>query len=288
MSKVTGLITKLISGEYTIKYGDGCCTCKPRGVFRYKNMTPLVGDMCEVDLSTNTILKIFPRKNELVRPACANIDKVFLIFSVVEPELNLNLLDRMLAYYEYNDVECVIIFTKLDLISDDEVLKKLDQIEKYYNKIGYRTYRSKKDLHVEEIERELDNKVCVFAGQSGSGKSTLLNLFGFNQKTDQISYALGRGKHTTRCVELLTLKNGLVADTPGFGIITLDFDCVMLSHSFKEFFELSSECKYNGCIHLNEPKCKVKEEVENGTILKSRYENYLVFINEIKERKIKY
>lgn len=288
MSKVIGLITKLISGEYTIKYGDEYCTCKPRGVFRYKNMTPLVGDMCEVDLSTNTILKIFPRKNELVRPACANIDKVFLIFSVVEPQLNLNLLDRMLAYYEYNDIECVIVFTKLDLVNDESIMIKLNEIEKYYNKIGYRTYRSKKDLQIEEIESELDNKVCVFAGQSGSGKSTLLNLFGFNQKTDQISYALGRGKHTTRCVELLPLKNGLVADTPGFGIIALDFDCVMLSHSFKEFFELSSECKYNGCIHLNEPKCKVKDEVEKGTILKSRYENYLVFINEIKERKVKY
>ena len=288
MSKVTGLITKLISGEYSVKYGNEYCVCKPRGVFRHKNLAPLVGDMCEIDPETKTITKILPRKNSLVRPACANVDKVFLVFSVVEPELNLNLLDRMLAYYEYHGIDCIIIFTKLDLVVDEEVLEKLDEVEKYYNSIGYITHRSKKDLDFEMIKNDVKDSVCVFAGQSGAGKSTLLNLFGFNQKTDQISYALGRGKHTTRHVELLEMGEGLLADTPGFGIIELEMDVVSLSQSFREFFNLSSQCKFGGCTHTNEPKCKVKEELENGNILKSRYENYLVFVNEIKTRKVKY
>lgn len=288
MSKVKGLITKLISGEYSVKCGDDYYVCKPRGVFRHKNVSPLVGDYCEIDPTSRTILNILPRKNSLIRPSCSNVDKVFLVFSVVEPELNLNLLDRMLAYYEYHGIKCVIIFTKLDLVEDSKILDNLDVVEKYYNSIGYTTFRSKNDLDFDQIKDEVKDSICVFAGQSGAGKSTLLNLFGFNQKTDQISHALGRGKHTTRHVELMDLGEGLIADTPGFGIIELEMDVVSLSQMFVEFFEYSRDCKFGGCTHLNEPICKVKEKVQDGTILKSRYENYLVFVEEIKNRKIKY
>ena len=288
MSKTTGLITRLISGEYQVKCGLEYYVCKPRGVFRHKNLAPLVGDKCEIDVESKTILNILPRKNTLIRPNCSNVDKVFLVFSVVEPDLNLNLLDRMLAYYEYNDIESIIIFTKLDLIKDDKTLNELNDVKSYYEKIGYKVYLSKKDLSFDIVSDDVKDSICVFAGQSGAGKSTLLNLFGFNQKTDQISYALGRGKHTTRHSELLEVKDGFIADTPGFGILELDMDIVSLSQMFREFFKYSDECKFGGCTHINEPKCKIKELVDSGEIRKSRYENYLVFANEIKTRKVKY
>ena len=280
-----GIIVKLVSGAYTVKCGEKRYVCKPRGVFRHKNISPQVGDYCEIDTNSNSIIDILPRKNSLIRPVCSNVDKVFLVFSVCEPNLNLNLLDRMLAYYEYNSIECIIIFTKLDLLENEEEFKK---IRCYYEKIGYRTFVSKKDLKVEELSEDIKDSVCVFAGQSGVGKSTLLNLFGFNIKTDQISYALGRGKHTTRHVELMDVAGGMVADTPGFGMIDLEMDVVTLSQMFKEFFQLAPKCKFNCCTHINEPRCAVKESVEEGKILKSRYENYLLFVEEIKKYKKKY
>lgn len=283
-----GKIIKSISGEYTIETSDSKIVCKPRGIFRYKGMTPKVGDNVLVNEETKSILEIKPRKNDLIRPVIANVDKAFLVFSVKEPELNLNLLDRMLAIIEFNNIEPIIIFTKLDLLED---AKYYNSIKEYYKKIGYKVYESSKEYLPTEVLPEIEGNLCVLAGQSGVGKSTLLNNFdsSLTLKTNEISKALGRGKHTTRHVELMAISCGYLADTPGFG--TVDFtemEVVDLSQSFREFFDLVKNCKFSQCLHINEPNCEVKRKVESGEILKSRYENYLLFAKEIATYKKKY
>ena len=274
-----GLIIKIISGDYFVNVNDEVIKCKPLGVFRHKKITPKVGDIVEVE--DNTITKIQDRKNELIRPVVANIDKVFIVTSLVEPDLNLNLLDRIICQAEYNNIEIILVFTKVDLTDHT----KYNNIFEYYKSLDYKIFLAPTDYEL--IKQEINDNVCVVAGQSGVGKSTLINLFdNFNIKTNEISKALGRGKHTTRCSELLQVGTGFIADTPGFGMVDLDMDLVSLSHSFKEFFEC--KCKFNPCLHLNEPHCQVKEKVNNNEILKSRYDNYLDFVNEIKNKKIKY
>lgn len=274
-----GLITKSISGEYTVKVKEDVYVCKPLGVFRHKKITPKVGDI--VNIENNAITEIKPRKNELTRPFVSNVDKVFIVTSLVEPDLNLNLLDRIICQVEYANIEIIIVFTKVDLVNVNDY----QDVINYYKQIGYKVYLS--PMEYEKIKKEIDNCVCVVAGQSGVGKSTLINMFdSFNVKTDAISKALGRGKHTTRCSELLPVGNGYIADTPGFGKLDLDMDIVTLSQTFREFFEC--KCKYNPCTHLNEPSCMVKDKVENNIIRKSRYEDYKAFVNEIKNKKIKY
>ncbi|HHX79718.1 MAG TPA: ribosome small subunit-dependent GTPase A [Acholeplasmataceae bacterium] len=279
-----GLIIKSISGDYkVITENNEEFICKPRGLFRYKEKTPKVGDYVDFDDKTKTILKIHPRRNELDRPIIANLDKVFLTFSVKEPDLNLNLLDRLLAIIEYNDIGIVIVFTKLDLLEDKI---EFEEIKTYYNKLGYTVYTSGFGLPYEEIKAEVNDNICCFAGQSGVGKSTLLNFFDhtLNLKTAEISEALGRGKHTTRHTELLKVGTGWVADTPGFGNVDFPFDDLLtLSHTFIEFFENSSACKFRLCLHLDEPNCGIKKLVEEGEILKSRYLNYRLFAEELKE-----
>ncbi len=274
-----GLIIKIISGDYYVKINEQTIVCKPVGVFRFKKITPKVGDIVEVE--NNTITNIEPRKNELIRPVVANIDKVLIVTSLVEPDLNLNLLDRIICQAEYNNIEIVLVFSKVDLAD----VAKYQNIFDYYKSLGYKLYLAPNDSEL--IKNEIDNNVCVVAGQSGVGKSTLINLFdNFNIKTDQISKALGRGKHTTRCSELLSVGSGYIADTPGFGTVDLDMDIVAVSQSFIEFFEC--KCKYNPCLHVNEPHCQVKEKIEKNEILKSRYDNYLDFVDEIKKKKKKY
>ena len=275
-----GLITKLISGEYTCLLSNGEeRVCKPIGLFRLNKTSPKVGDKVVVEDNTITSLRI--RKNELIRPSVANVDKAFIITSLVEPDLNLNLLDRLIASIEYNNIAPILLFSKVDLVKN---LSEYEHIFTYYKKIGYKVYLlpTEKDL----IKEELKSSISVLVGQSGVGKSTMLNLFSnLNLKTEAISKALGRGKHTTRHTELLSVCGGYVADTPGFGSLDIEMDEVSLSHNFKEFFE--TKCRFNGCLHLDEPGCMVKEKVENGEILKSRYDNYLQLIKELRDKKEK-
>lgn len=282
-----GLIVKSISGEYTIECSGELFVCKPRGVFRFQGKTPKVGDIVEIS-DDNMITKIFPRKNDLVRPFVSNVDKAFLVFSVKEPDLNLNLLDRLLSVMEYNDIQSIILFTKLDLLNEKEK-EDYNVIKEYYKKIGYKIYETDKQSYDNEILNEFDDCVCFLSGQSGVGKSSLLNKIDYSLllKTNEISQALGRGKHTTRHVELFKIGNGYLADSPGFGIVEFsDIDLLTLSQTFVEFFEASTECKFAKCTHYNEPKCAVKAKVESKEILKSRYDNYLLFVKEI-EKNIK-
>lgn len=284
-----GIVIKLISGDYTVRTDEGDFICKGRGVFRHLEQEIIVGDYVEIDVSTKIIIKVLPRKNRLARPSVSNVDKVFLVFSVKEPDLNFNLLDRLISYYEYLNLKIILIFSKMDLLKNKEYQCSID----YYENLGYKVFKTSLiDPKKAEILEQFDNSISVLSGQSGVGKSSLLNAIGqnLNIKTDQISFALNRGKHTTRHVELLEISKGLVADTPGFG--TIDFEEISeatLSQTFIEFFRLSSQCKFKGCLHINEPGCRIIKAVKENEILESRYNNYLSFIKEINElKKYKY
>lgn len=278
------LIIKSISGEYDCYFDDGSIeTCKPIGIFRLNKITPKVGD--HVMVSDGMICKVLDRKNDFVRPVVANISKNFIVTSVVEPDLNLNLLDRLIAITEYNDIEGVLLFTKFDLVKDEVLLDDLNEVVDYYKSIGYKAFKLPEESG--KVIDEIGDNICVLSGQSGVGKSTFINtITELNLKTGEISKALGRGKHTTRHTELIRIGNGWVADTPGFGSIDFSMDEVSLSHSFVEFFK--TKCKYNGCLHLNEPGCMVKEKVKSGEIKKSRYDNYQLFIKEIRNEVVEY
>ena len=271
-----GKIIKQISNDYTI-LSDKLYICKARGKFRNLGLTPLVGDEVIFDEKDNYILDILPRKNELIRPSIANIDMCIIITSLKKPDFSSNLLDRFLVICEYNRVKPIIIFTKYDLLNNEEKTN-FENIKNYYKKIGYEIYIN---TDIDNIKKIFKDKVSVFTGQSGAGKSTLLNKLdpNLNLKTAEISLALNRGKHTTRHTELLNLCDGLVADTPGFS--ALDFIGMSkedIRDNFIEFNLYRDKCKFRDCYHIHEKECKVKEKVNDGTILKSRYENYINFI----------
>ena len=256
-----------------------------------QNILPKVGDLVTYSLiqDDNVVIEdIEKRKNDLIRPSICNIDQAFIIFSVKEPDLNLNLLDKFLVNLEYNNIKPLIVFNKWDLVEEKEK-PSLIKIIDYYKEIGYQCYiTSAKDNILDYLDEEINEKISVFTGQSGVGKSSLLNVLDptLFLETKEISTSLGRGKHTTRVVRLIKIKNGYIADTPGFG--TIDFkemDEVSIADNFIEFFKLKNKCKYDGCMHLNEPNCKVKEAVEKGIILKSRYDNYVNFITDLRKEK---
>lgn len=275
---MVGKIIKQISNDYTVKAGNNLYICKPRGKFRNLGITPLVGDNVVVDEENNYILEIQNRKNELTRPSISNIDQAVIVTSVKIPDFSSNLLDKLLNVIEFNNVKPIICFTKLDLISDSE-LKHIREIQDYYRKIGYQVY----DNTDENLKGIFKDKITVFAGQSGAGKSSLLNRLdnNLNLKIGEVSIALGRGRHTTRHTELIEVLGGLIADTPGFS--ALDFKGMTnadIRDNFIEFNEYKEFCEYKDCMHVNELKCGIKENVLNGNILKSRYDNYLKFIEK--------
>ncbi|SEP55988.1 ribosome small subunit-dependent GTPase A [Piscibacillus halophilus] len=292
---IQGIIIKALSGFYDVLADDHLYTCKGRGVFRKKKITPLVGDYVEVDAqsdSTGTIVSIQDRRNELIRPPIANVDQAIIVSSVVEPEFNPLLLDRFLVLIEYKDIKPLIVFTKEDLTTDEQ-LDELNAYANIYRDIGFKVLIVSKvmeDLN-DKIYPHLANKLSVIAGQSGVGKSTLLNKLDdeLEIETGTISKSLGRGKHTTRHVELYHVGGGYVADTPGFS--SLDFDEIELEDlrfCFREFLDYQDDCKFRGCLHMNEPKCAVKSAVEQGEIANFRYEHYQNFYEEIKQRKPRY
>lgn len=272
-----GKIIKNISNDYTVqtKTGD-VFVCKCRGKFRNMNITPLVGDEVNFDEQQNYILEILPRKNELTRPPVANISQVVILTSVKHPNFSSYLLDKLITVIEYNRIEPIICFTKLDLLDESE-MREIKVVMDYYKKIGYQVYCN---TQLEELKGLFKDKITVFTGQSGAGKSTLLNHLDakLQLKTSEISYVLGRGKHTTRHVELIPLFGGLVADTPGFSALDFEMDPSCIRDQFREFETYKEFCKYKDCMHDKEDHCMIKEKVSDGTIMKSRYENYIQFI----------
>lgn len=274
-----GKIIKLISNDYTVLSNNKKYICKSRGKFRKLKISPLVGDQVVFDDINNYILEVKKRKNELVRPPVANIDQAFIITSVKHPNFSTNLLDKLIDIIEFNNIEPIICFTKLDLLNKEEQ-NDIDVYINYYKKIGYKIFIN---TQISEIKEQFKNKISVFTGQTGAGKSTLLNNINPNLKikTDDISYALGRGKHTTRHVELIELENGFVADTPGFSSLEfIDMKDIDIRDNFVEFELYKEKCKYRDCMHDKEDECEVKNKVRSGDILESRYQNYLNFIHK--------
>ncbi|MEI5994161.1 ribosome small subunit-dependent GTPase A [Candidatus Enterococcus mansonii] len=288
-----GQIRKALSGFYYI-YTDGeTYQTRARGNFRNRNITPLVGDevMFESDNRTDGyLLEVYPRQNELVRPPVANVDQGVIVMSMVEPNFSYNLLDRFLVTLEDKRIDPIIYLTKVDLLTETEQAH-LAEIKKIYEAIGYPVIAATKENDeqaIHALEQYFPESLTVFMGQSGAGKSTLLNKISpeLQLATNEISESLGRGKHTTRHVELLPLYDGLVADTPGFSSIDfLEMETTELPKQFPEFVEASASCKFRECMHRKEPGCEVKQRVEAGTIAQTRYDNYLQFLLEIENRR---
>jgi ribosome biogenesis GTPase len=277
-----GQIICNISDLYKVKYEGSYIDCKARGNFKNKQLKPLVGDRVIIDVDKKLITELLPRDNELLRPPICNVDQALIVVSVKDPNLDLYLLDKLISIITYNNIDIIICFTKLDLLNSDEE-KIIDSYMTYYKNIGYKAI---KNTQIDKLKDLLKNKVTVLTGQSGVGKSSLLNEMdsALNLKTDDISYALGRGKHTTRHVELIPMDNALIADTPGFS--SLDFHLMSreaIRDSMTEFNKYKSKCKYRDCFHLKEDDCKIKNLVLNNTILESRYNNYQKFIQESDE-----
>lgn len=273
---MTGIIVKNISNDYTVNCNGTNYICKPRGKFRLNNQTPLVGDIVSIDPVNNYILDIQKRKNELIRPSVSNVDIAVIVTSVKDPDFDSNLLDKQLTIISYNNIIPVIYFTKLDLL-DNESKQKINKIITYYQQIGYHVSTNPVDLL-----KIIENKIVVLTGQSGAGKSTLLNNIDptLKLKTAEISYALGRGKHTTRHTELYHTNNTYIVDTPGFSKIDFhNMTNIDIRDNMKEMFDNLEKCKYSDCMHILEDGCYVKQLVEENKILQSRYNNYKTFIN---------
>lgn len=285
----TGKIVKALAGFYYVKDGDDVYQTRARGIFRKRKLSPLVGDIVDFEsdnLKEGTITHIHDRKNSLVRPQVANVDQLLITMSIKNPNFSFYLMDRFIAYSESHGIDPVLIITKIDLNSD-EVLQ--DKIKETYNM--YDIFFTEKDTVNESLKDIFPNKLSVLAGQTGVGKSTLLNtlLPKLNLETNEISDKLNRGKHTTRHVELVDKNGGEIADTPGFS--TIDFTHIEkedLRFYFKEFNDYSDHCKFRGCVHINEPKCAVKEAVNNGHIKESRYNSYVQIYEEMSNYKERY
>ena len=290
-----GKIIKALSGFYYVEYDGEIYQCRGRGNFRKKKLTPLVGDVVKFEAENKTdgyVLALHDRKNELVRPPVSNVDQAILVFSALEPKFSTLLLNRFLVHIEANDIEPVICVSKIDLLNK-ELQDEINKFIKDYEALGYTVLSTSIFMEelIEEVRPWLNSKTSVFAGQSGVGKSSLLNALkpDLNLETNQISSHLGRGKHTTRHVELIPIGSGLVADTPGFS--SLDFlgmEAENLSECFPEMRDRRQACKFRGCTHTSEPHCAVRSAVESGEIASYRYEDYLAFFDEIKQQKRRY
>lgn len=258
-------------------------------------ISPKVGDYVDYEFREGhfVITEIHPRKNDLVRPDVCNIDQAILVFSAVNPDFSFRLLDRFLIVMQQENLTPIIVISKIDLISD-MALNMLKENLSYYQNIGYDIYyvNSKQRIGIDVLEHVFLKKLTVLAGQTGVGKSTLLNALmpHLGLKTQEISKALGRGKHTTRHTELYHFNHGYIVDTPGFSKIEFKiFHKEDLKTYYPDFNELSHLCKFTkNCLHDQEPDCEIKRKVLSHEILASRYENYISFLEEIKDQKEKY
>ncbi|MBU2659169.1 ribosome small subunit-dependent GTPase A [Bacillus cabrialesii] len=295
-----GKIIKALSGFYYVldesEDSDKAIQCRGRGIFRKNKITPLVGDYVVYQAENDKegyLLEIKERTNELIRPPICNVDQAVLVFSAVQPSFSTALLDRFLVLVEANDIQPIICITKMDLIEDQDTQDAIQAYAEDYRNIGYDVYltSSKDQDSLADIIPHFQDKTTVFAGQSGVGKSSLLNAISpeLGLRTNEISEHLGRGKHTTRHVELIHTSGGLVADTPGFSSLEFtDIEEEELGYTFPDIREKSSSCKFRGCLHLKEPKCAVKQAVEEGELKQYRYDHYVEFMTEIKDRKPRY
>lgn len=288
-----GKIVKGIAGFYYVHVPDkGIYECKAKGIFRKENQKPLVGDDVEIQIldeeeAKGNIEKLLPRKSELIRPAVANIDQALVIFAIVKPQPNFNLLDRFLIMMEQQGIPCIICFNKADIDEKQEGAS----YEEIYRSCGYETLQvsAKDGQGLEQLKEMLVGKTTTVAGPSGVGKSSIINELqsSIQMETGAISTKIERGKHTTRHSELIAMEeNTYILDTPGFSSLGLfDMEKEDLTKYYREFVSHEKYCKFAGCAHMNEPVCGVKEAVEDGEISGLRYENYKLLYQELKDRK---
>lgn len=289
-SYLEGLILKGIGGFYYVETPEQVFECRARGIFRKNGITPFAGDHVKISVSsdgTGSVEEILPRRNFLSRPPVANIDQLVIVVSTCEPSPNALVIDRMIAGAEAAEIEPVLAISKVDL-------QDADSLSEIYRKAGIRLFcvSSVNGEGVDEVEKVLSGKITAFTGNSGVGKSTLLNSMfqNFHLQTGEISQKLGRGRHTTRQVELLKLKSGgYVIDTPGFSSLDSDsFGAVTkenLPYCFREFIPYLNQCRFTSCSHTCEAGCAVIQAVKNGIISKSRHESYVEIYREMKEVK---
>ncbi len=280
-----GIIIKSIGGLYLVESPSGLFECKARGVFRNQGLTPYIGD--DVIFEDGVINELLPRRNEIIRPPIANLDQIILIVSTCKPVPNILLMDKFIAISEYKGIKPIVMVTKIDLAS-------FEQIFDIYKRVGVETlvvdYNN--DESIQKIKQTLKGKISVFTGNSGVGKSTLMNAIDstLSIPTGEISEKLGRGRHTTRHAELYKIKDGgYIADTPGFSTFeTNKYDIIKkeeLSSCFVEFREYMDDCKFKDCSHTKEKGCAVIEAVNNGDIVESRHKSYCHMYEEAKQIK---
>ncbi|MFV0343307.1 MAG: ribosome small subunit-dependent GTPase A [Anaerocolumna sp.] len=290
---MTGKIIKGIAGFYYVYVEElGLVECKAKGIFRNQKVKPLVGDNVIIDIldeetKKGNITSLLGRSNELIRPAVANVDQAIIIFAAAKPTPNLNLLDRFLILMQEQQVDTIVCFNKSDIAEE----KELELLEKTYKNCGYKTLMTStySEDGMELLKNLLDGKTSVLAGPSGVGKSSIVNKIypTASMETGAISTKIERGKHTTRHSELIYIgKDTYVCDTPGFSsLYLLQMEKEELKNYFPEFTAYEDYCRFNGCQHLNEPNCKVKEALEEGKISPIRYENYKLLYEELKNQK---
>ena len=288
-----GKIVKGIAGFYYVHaVGSGVYECKAKGIFRKDGIKPLVGDDVEIEIldeknMEGNIMEILPRRNELIRPAVANIDQALVVFAVTKPVPHLNLLDRFLVMMESRGIPAVLCFNKTDLAGSPEIA----ELEAIYAACGYPVIftSAREEENIGMLKKLLQDRTTAIAGPSGVGKSSLINLIQseVTMETGSISRKIGRGRHTTRHAELLVIdEESYIMDTPGFSSLYVsDMEAEELKDCFPEFRSFEGKCRFSGCGHTHEPDCAVKEAVEAGKIHRKRYENYLSMYRELQERK---
>lgn len=285
-----GKIVKIISNQYQV-YADGSLyDCIAMGKLR-KGKSPVVGDYIEFEQLDDKygIQKINPRVNELTRPAIANVDQAIIVMSAVDPEFSTVLIDRLIFLICYANITPVLCVTKMDLVEhkEDTIYKHIEE----YKQSGYAVFLTGNDYDTTVIEEMLKDKVSVLTGQSGAGKSSLLNRINveFNIRTQKTSKALGRGKHTTRHSELFHVAGGWVADTPGFSSLNFDaLNAFTLGQKIPDFIPYLQDCKFNDCMHINEPNCGVINALAKEKIVGYRHEHYKDIVKQIEQVKQKY
>lgn len=286
MSELQGRVLKNYNGYYYVDCQQKIYTCKVKGKMKQNRFSLVTGDLVVLEVGSNDegmIKKVLPRKNFLIRPTIANLDLIVVTFACATPDFSFLIADKLLALAELAKIPAVMVLNKADLAP----ARLVEKIQNVYGNIGYEVYpvSAVRNEGIENLKKRLQGKICAFGGPSGVGKSSTINAIdsSVNLRTGVVSEKIGRGKHTTRYAELLSFDEGFIADTPGFGNLSLEeLDSKALAVGFREFATYESQCKFTSCTHTHEPVCGIKQAVEEGKIAVSRYESYLSILGEIK------